>query len=126
MIDLSSGTIAGLVIVTHPLDSFHHWGSIIPEICNYGTKIKHLIRIDDALDLFANHALAGIVGLLFNGFFVTSAAISLDGVNTAIQGGFLDKNYKQLYIQFAYVLACCPHMCSWSRRRLQRSFLDWI
>ncbi|KAG8774801.1 hypothetical protein FRB91_010312 [Serendipita sp. 411] len=115
MIGLCSGTIAGLVAATPSSGFIPLWASVIlgivaSAICNYGTKIKHLIRIDDALDLFAEHALAGIVGLLFNGFFATNAVISLDGVNTAIQGGFLDKNYKQLYIQFAYVLACCAYV----------------
>ena len=72
--------------------------------------VKHIIRIDDALDLFAEHALAGIVGLLFNGLFATSEVISLDGVNTTVQGGWLDHNYKQLYIQLAYVCACCAYV----------------
>jgi Amt family ammonium transporter len=61
--------------------------------------------MDDALDLTAEHAIGGVIGLLANGFFGTNAVIALDGVNTSIQGGFLDSNWKQLYIQFAYVCA---------------------
>lgn len=74
------------------------------------SSVKHIIRIDDALDLFAEHALAGITGLLFNGLFATTDVISLDGVNTSVKGGFLDHNYKQLYIQFTYVCACCAYV----------------
>ncbi|PVG03017.1 putative ammonium transporter [Serendipita vermifera] len=115
MIGLCSGTIAGLVAATPSSGFIPLWASFIlgivsGAVCNYATKIKHLIRIDDALDLFAEHAIAGIVGLLFNGFFATNAIISLDGVNTSIQGGFLDRNWKQLYIQFAYICACCAYV----------------
>ncbi len=74
------------------------------------SSVKHLIRIDDALDLFAEHALAGIIGLIFNGFFATTDVISLDNVNTTTLGGFLDHNYKQLYIQVAYIVACCSYV----------------
>lgn len=79
-------------------------------MCNYSTKIKHWVRIDDALDLFSEHAIGGIVGLLFNGFFARGEIIAMDGVNLNIQGGWLDHNWKQLYIQFAYVSACCGYV----------------
>lgn len=71
--------------------------------------MKFFFRIDDALDLFAEHALGGIIGLLFNAFFATSEVIALDGVNTSIKGGWLDHNWKQLYIQFAYICATCGY-----------------
>jgi Amt family ammonium transporter len=61
--------------------------------------------VDDALDLTAEHAIGGIIGLIANGFFGTSAVISLDDVNTSVVGGFLDSNWKQLYIQAVYVAA---------------------
>jgi Amt family ammonium transporter len=61
--------------------------------------------VDDALDLFAEHAMGGIVGLLANGLFATTDVIALDGVSSSIQGGWLDHNWKQLYKQFAYVVA---------------------
>ena len=34
----------------------------------------------------------------------------MDGVNLTFQGGFLDHNWKQLYIQLAYVAACCGYV----------------
>jgi len=61
--------------------------------------------VDDALDLGAEHAIGGIIGLMTNAFFGTTTIISLDGMNTSLAGGFLDSNWKQLYVQFAYVCA---------------------
>lgn len=49
--------------------------------------------------------MGGIIGLLFNGLFADSTLIALDGVNTAVPGGWLNRNWKQLYIQLAYVCA---------------------
>jgi len=67
--------------------------------------VKLIIGIDDALDLFAEHAVGGIVGLMLNAFFASTSIIAMDDVNTNIPGGWVDHNWKQLYIQFAYVLA---------------------
>lgn len=53
--------------------------------------------------------MGGIIGLLFNGFFATHKIIGLDDVNTSTIGGWLDGNWKQLYIQFAYVCATCTY-----------------
>jgi len=80
-------------------------GIVVGAIANYSTKLKFLMRVDDALDLFAEHAIGGIVGLLFNGFFAYSELIALDGVNASVPGGWLNGNWKQLYIQFAYICA---------------------
>lgn len=69
--------------------------------------VKFWIRIDDSMDVFAEHGVAGMVGLLFNSFFAADYIIGLDGVNTGvINGGWLNHNYKQLYIQVAYICAC--------------------
>ncbi|KAG8832323.1 hypothetical protein FRC18_005274 [Serendipita sp. 400] len=114
MIGLCSGIVAGLVTATpfiwiHSLAAERYLG-------NRRFRYSQLWHQDQTLDWnrrrslsVAEHALAGIVGWLFNGFFATNYTISLNGVNTAIQGGFLDKNYKQLYIRFAYVLTCCMY-----------------
>lgn len=68
-----------------------------------------MFRIDDALDLFAEHAIGGIIGLLLNAFLADSDIIALDGVSTAVEGGFMNRNWKALYIQFAYVCATCAY-----------------
>lgn len=69
--------------------------------------VKFWIQIDDSMDVFAEHGIAGVVGLLFNALFASPAIIGLDGVNTGTaMGGWLIHNYRQLYIQIAYILAC--------------------
>ena len=66
--------------------------------------VKFMLRIDDALDLGAEHAMGGIIGLFFNGLFADKYLVALDGV-TSVSGGWINHNYKQLYIQFAYICA---------------------
>lgn len=70
---------------------------------------KFLLQIDDTLDLFAEHAIGGVIGLIFNGFFASQTIISLDEVNTSIVGGWVDHNWKQLYIQVGYVASVCGY-----------------
>jgi Amt family ammonium transporter len=112
MVGFCSRTIAALVAATPASGFIKPWASILMGIftgaaCNYATKLKFLLAIDDSLDLFAEHAIGGIIGLMTNAFFATQAVISLDGVNTNVVGGWVDHNWKQLYIQFAYILATC-------------------
>ncbi|KAG9015397.1 hypothetical protein FRB94_000001 [Tulasnella sp. JGI-2019a] len=110
MVGFCSGTIAGLVCATSSSGLIPPWASIIlglvtGVICNQATKVKHWIRIDDALDLLDQHAVAGTIGLIFNGIFAADYIIALDGVNTSVKGGFMQHNFKQLYIQVAYIWA---------------------
>jgi Amt family ammonium transporter len=109
-----SGTISGLVAATPAAGVITPWASIILGVvagiaCNFGTKIKFMIGIDDALDVFAEHAIGGIVGLLFNAFFAADYIIGLDGVNMGATGGFLNHNFRLLYIQVAYIVAACAY-----------------
>lgn len=132
MVGWCSGAISGLVAATPASGYITPWGSIVlgivtGAVCNYATKsmsstyqqnslltcvalVKFLLRIDDAMDVFAEHGVAGMVGLLANAFFAADYIIGLDGVNTGlINGGWLNHNYKQLYIQLAYVLAATSY-----------------
>jgi Amt family ammonium transporter len=110
-----SGTISGLVAATPASGFITPWASIILGVvtgicCNFSTKIKFYLGIDDSLDVFAEHAIGGIVGLVFNAFFAADYIIGLDGVSTGIiTGGWLNHNYKQLYIQVAYIVACVAY-----------------
>ena len=62
------------------------------------------------MDVYAEHAVAGIIGLLANGIFSADYIIGLDGVNTGIiSGGWLNQNYKQLYIQVAYIVSAMSY-----------------
>jgi Amt family ammonium transporter len=85
-------------------------GVVTGIVCNYATKIKYWIRIDDSMDVLAEHGIAGIVGLIFNAFFGDDAIVGLDGVNTGSgTGGWVIHNYKQLYIQIAYIVATAAY-----------------
>ncbi|KAJ7071485.1 ammonium transporter [Mycena amicta] len=115
MVALCSGTIAGLVAATPSSGFVPPWASVIVGVlsgglCNFATKLKFLVKIDDALDLFAEHAVGGIVGLLCNGLFASKEIIALDGVNTAVPGGWVDRHWKQLYIQIVYILSCVAYV----------------
>ncbi|PSK46316.1 Ammonium transporter 1 [Elsinoe australis] len=115
MVGWCSGTISGLVAATPASGFIPPWASVALGIttgvvANFSTKIKYWIKIDDSMDVFAEHGVAGMVGLIFNAFFGASYIVGLDGVNTGLPyGGFLDQNYKQLYIQIAYIVACTAY-----------------
>ena len=58
------------------------------------------------MDVFAEHGIAGMVGLIVNGFFGANYIVGLDGVNTNLgYGGWVDHKWKQMYIQIAYLAA---------------------
>ena len=60
--------------------------------------------------MFAEHGVAGMIGLCFNGIFGAGYIIGLDGVNTGLfPGGWIKHNYKQLYMQVAYIVACTAY-----------------
>lgn len=111
MVGWCSGAISGLVAATPASGFISPWASVILGVvtgivCNFATKVKFWVKIDDSLDVFAEHGVAGMVGLLFNGLFADSAIIGLDGVNTGLYpGGWVKHHYKQLYQQLAYVCA---------------------
>ena len=131
MVGWCSGCISGLVAATPASGFITPWASVIlgivtGVICNYATKgkirflhlkacskhltVKFLLRIDDSLDVFAEHGVAGMVGLIFNGLFAADYIIGLDGVNTGlIPGGWVSHNYRQLYVQIAYLVAAIAY-----------------
>jgi len=114
MVGFCSGLISGLVAATPASGFLSPHASILlgvcsGAICNYGTKIKYLIRIDDTMDVFAEHGIAGMVGLIFNALFGADYVIGLDGVNNGISGGWVNHNWRQLYIQIAYIVACTAY-----------------
>lgn len=73
-VGICSGIVAGLVAITPGSGYVPAWSAIIYGIlagtaCNYGTKLKFILGIDDALDIFAVHAIGGFVGNLCTGVF---------------------------------------------------------
>ena len=102
-----SGAIAGLVAITPASGYVPPWAAVIFGVlgavsCNYATKLKYLIRVDDSLDIFAEHGVGGIVGNLLTGLFAADYIAHLDGF-LEISGGWLNRHY----IQLAYQLADC-------------------
>lgn len=67
-------------------------------------QLKYLIGADDALDIFALHAVGGFIGELLTGIFAANYIAHLDGVTT-IKGGWLNHNWVQLGIQLADAVA---------------------
>jgi len=61
------------------------------------------------LDIFAEHSVGGVIGLLFTALCADSNITSLDGVTTSTKGGFLNCNWKQLYIQIMYTTTAATY-----------------
>jgi len=100
-----SGAIAGLVAIT-PASGFVGspaavlFGFMAGTVCNFATQLKFVFGYDDCLDIFASHAIGGVLGNLLTGLFAQASVAHYDGV-TAIPGGWLDHNYIQLAWQLA-------------------------
>ncbi|EPS41619.1 hypothetical protein H072_4480 [Dactylellina haptotyla CBS 200.50] len=115
MVGLCSGFISGLVAATPASGFLSPHASILlgvaAGVCaNFATKIKYLIGIDDSMDVFAEHGIPGVVGLVFNGFFATDIVVGLDGFNTGVGGqGWIDGNWARMYKQIAYIFACLAY-----------------
>jgi len=100
-----SGVIVGLVAIT-PASGFVGspaavlYGVMAGTVCNFATKLKYFINVDDTLDIFASHGVGGIVGNLLTGIFAQKSVAEFDGV-TVIHGGWIDRHYLQLAVQLA-------------------------
>ncbi|KAI0468580.1 ammonium transporter [Xylaria cf. heliscus] len=100
-----SGVVAGLVAITPGSGYVPSWAAVpfgVLGACfaNYATKLKFILRIDDSLDIFAVHAVGGIVGNILTGFFAADYIAHLDGT-TVIHGGWVNHNWIQLAYQLA-------------------------
>jgi len=115
MVAVCSGAVSGLVAATPASGNIPMWASVILGVvagicCNLSTGIKYLINVDDSLDTFAEHGMAGIIGLLANGVFAADWVIGLDG-STEHDGGWVTRNWKQMYIQVAFLAAAAGYTC---------------
>jgi ammonium transporter, Amt family len=103
----AAGAVAGLVAITPGSGFVSPAGAIIIGlgagiICYWAVIwIKHVVGVDDALDVFGVHGVGGTWGALATGLFAT-VAINSGGANGLFYG-----NPSQLLVQFAAV------MCSW-------------
>ncbi|KAH7100213.1 ammonium transporter [Auriculariales sp. MPI-PUGE-AT-0066] len=100
-----SGAIAGLVAIT-PASGYVGapaslaFGVAAGTFCNFATQLKYIFGYDDCLDIFAAHAVGGLVGNILTGFFAQQGIAALDGSST-IAGGWVNHHYKQMGFQLA-------------------------
>jgi len=100
-----SGAIAGLVAITPGSGFVPPWSAFVfgvvgGIVCNVATKLKFLLNVDDALDIFAVHAVGGLAGNILTAFFAADYIAHLDGFSK-IPGGWVNHNYIQLGYQLA-------------------------
>ncbi|ODO08611.1 amt family ammonium transporter [Cryptococcus wingfieldii CBS 7118] len=104
-----SGAISGLVGIT-PAAGFVGApaavaiGFVTAVACNFATKLKFLIHVDETLDVFASHGIGGMVGNIMTALFAQASVAGFDGI-TEIDGGWFDHNYVQLGYQIADLTA---------------------
>ncbi|KAI0365963.1 ammonium transporter [Pilatotrama ljubarskyi] len=100
-----SGAIAGLVAIT-PASGYVGspaavlFGFMAGTLCNFATQLKFIFGYDDCLDIFASHAIGGVIGNVLTGLFAQASVAGFDGL-TEIPGGWLDHHYIQLGYQVA-------------------------
>ncbi|KAG2033882.1 ammonium transporter AmtB-like domain-containing protein [Suillus americanus] len=105
VVGFCSGAISGLVAIT-PGSGYVGspaavlFGFMAGTVCNFATQLKFIFKFDDTLDIFASHAIGGIVGNILTGLFAQASVAGADGI-AVIPGGWLDHNYRQLGIQLA-------------------------
>ncbi|KAI1642887.1 ammonium transporter [Daldinia loculata] len=109
VVGFCSGAIAGLVAITPAAGFVTPWAAVIFGIvggigCNFATKLKFVMGVDEALDIFAVHGIGGIIGNLLTGLFAADYIAALDGF-TEIPGGWINHNYVQLGYQIADCVA---------------------
>jgi Amt family ammonium transporter len=100
----ATGAVVGLVAIT-PAAGFVTpsaaiaIGVLAASASFFAMQLRSRTQLDDALDVFACHGVAGIVGALLTGVFATK------GVNAAGGDGLLAGNAHQLVVQLYAVLS---------------------
>lgn len=100
MVSFSSGMITGLVVYTPAGGYFStpggFWKAVVCGVIggvvgNLATRLKYFLNIDDALDIFAVHGVAGVTGSLLVGIFAENSYDS--------KGGWIVGHWVQLGYQ---------------------------
>ena len=94
-------------------------------VCNFATQLKFLLSYDDCLDIFASHAIGGIVGNVLTGLFAQASVAGFDGI-TVINGGWLDHNYIQLGYQIADSVAGMSYSFVLTVRSILSPLRHWV
>jgi ammonium transporter, Amt family len=77
MLGAASGAVAGLVAITPAAGNVGIPGAFVIGtaagiVCLWGVNgLKHILKVDDTLDVFGVHAVGGILGALLTGIFVS-------------------------------------------------------
>jgi Amt family ammonium transporter len=77
MLGAASGAVAGLVAITPAAGNVGIPGAFVIGtaaglVCLWGVNgLKHMLKVDDSLDVFGVHAVGGILGALLTGIFVS-------------------------------------------------------
>jgi Amt family ammonium transporter len=100
----ATGAVAGLVAITPAAGFVSPMSAVaigaIGAVCAYAAiQLRARTALDDALDVFACHGVAGIVGALATGVFATTS------INKLGADGLLAGNARLLGIQAVAVLA---------------------
>ncbi|MCU0797897.1 MAG: ammonium transporter, partial [Akkermansiaceae bacterium] len=89
-VGVATGAVAGLVAITPAAGSTTVGGSlaigaISALVCYFmATKVKHALKVDDSLDVFAVHGVGGIVGAILTGVFLREGVLA-EGTTVAGQ-----------------------------------------
>lgn len=107
VVGFCTGMITGLVAITPAAGNVGTpaaalIGLVSAVLSNLATRLKVTMRVDDPMDIFAVHALAGVVGTFMTGIFAQASVINNDGYTIA-PGGWLDGNWVQLGKQTAWI-----------------------
>ncbi|MGB3274037.1 MAG: ammonium transporter [Xanthobacteraceae bacterium] len=95
LLGLISGAVAGLVAVTPAAGLVGPMGALVLGAIGgavslfFCTTVKNALRYDDSLDVFGIHAVAGIVGSIGTGVFVSTSlgGVGVEGYDMATQVG---------------------------------------
>jgi Amt family ammonium transporter len=123
MLGLGTGAIAGLVGITPVADAVGPVGALLvgfvaSAAAAWAITWKRKHRIDDALDVFAIHGIAGITGSLFAVFFANAAAPA--GITGIFFGGDFDLLWREstaLLVTMVYSFAM-TYAIAWTMNKI--------
>jgi Amt family ammonium transporter len=111
MLGAASGAVAGLVAITPAAGNVGIPGAFVIGtaagfVCLWGVNgLKHMLKVDDTLDVFGVHAIGGILGALLTGIFVAPDLGGPGFVTDWVTGATGYTSYtEQLWIQAKGVL----------------------
>ncbi|PKI83460.1 hypothetical protein MVES1_002545 [Malassezia vespertilionis] len=115
VVGFCSGVISGLVSITPAAGyvgtpSALVFGILGAAACNFATQLKNLLGYDDALDIFAAHAVGGMVGNFLTALFADGRVSSFDGSDPSLGSGWINHHW----IQLGYQLAAAFSGMGWS------------